>query len=44
MESETWEAAGVPAVICGPAGGGLHDVEWVELDRLLAALIPSFGR
>ena len=46
-----WEAAGVPTVVCGPAGGGLHaDVEWVELGRLrtyadaLAALIPAFGR
>jgi len=51
MESEMWEAAGVPTVICGPAGGGLHaDVEWVELDQLrtyvdaLTALIPAFGR
>jgi len=51
MESEMWEAAGVPTVICGPAGGGLHaDVEWVELDQLrayadaLAALIPAFAR
>jgi len=35
MESVLWEAAGVPTVVCGPAGGGLHtDVEWVELDQL----------
>jgi acetylornithine deacetylase len=35
MESALWEAAGVPTVVCGPAGGGLHtDVEWVELDQL----------
>ena len=46
-----WEAAGVPTVVCGPAGGGLHTtVEWVELPHLrayaqaLAALIPEFGR
>jgi len=51
MESAMWGAAGVPTVVCGPAGGGLHTaVEWVELDQLrtyteaLAALIPAFGR
>ena len=50
MESAMWEAAGVPTVVCGPAGGGLHTtVEWVELDQLrayadaLAALIPAFA-
>ena len=44
-----WEAAGVPTVVCGPAGGGLHTaVEWVELEQLrayeeaLAALILAF--
>ena len=44
-------AAGVPTVVCGPAGGGLHtDVEWVELEQLrayeaaLTALIPAFVR
>ena len=51
MESAMWETAGVPTVVCGPAGGGLHTVlEWVELDPLrayaeaLASLIPAFGR
>ena len=35
MESALWEAAGVPTVVCGPAGGGLQtDVEWVELGQL----------
>ena len=30
-------ARGVPTVVCGPAGGGLHtDVEWVELSQLRA--------
>jgi len=50
MESAMWESAGVPTVVCGPAGGGLHtDVEWVELAQLrayeqaLTALIPAFG-
>jgi len=49
MESAMWEGAGVPTVVCGPAGGGLHaDVEWVELNQLrayaeaLAELIPAF--
>ena len=37
MESALWEAAGVPTVVCGPAGGGLHtDVEWVEISQLRA--------
>ena len=51
MESAMWEAAGVPTVVCGPAGGGLHTtVEWVELDQLraytdaLTSLIAAFGR
>ena len=51
MESAMWEAAGVPTVVCGPAGGGLHTaVEWVELEQVrayeeaLTALIPAFGR
>jgi acetylornithine deacetylase/succinyl-diaminopimelate desuccinylase-like protein len=50
MESALWEQAGVPAVVCGPAGGGLHtDVEWVELTQLrtytrtLAGLIVAFS-
>jgi acetylornithine deacetylase len=50
MESALWEAAGIPAVVIGPAGGGLHtDVEWVELPQLLAytetltRLIPAFS-
>jgi len=49
MESALWEAAGVPTVVCGPAGGGLHtDVEWVELDQVrayeaaLTALVQAF--
>ncbi|HEX6020767.1 MAG TPA: M20/M25/M40 family metallo-hydrolase [Solirubrobacter sp.] len=49
MESALWEAAGVPTVVYGPAGGGLHtDVEWVELGQLrayeaaLESLIPTY--
>jgi acetylornithine deacetylase len=49
MESAMWEQAGVPTVVCGPAGGGLHTtVEWVELGQLrayadaLAALLTHF--
>ncbi|WP_028067576.1 M20/M25/M40 family metallo-hydrolase [Solirubrobacter soli] len=49
MESALWENAGIPAVVCGPAGGGLHtDVEWVEVPQLeaytetLKTLIPEF--
>lgn len=37
MESALWQAAGIPTVVCGPAGGGLHsDVEWVELAQVRA--------
>jgi len=34
-ESALWQAAGIPAVVCGPAGGGLHAAdEWVDLAQL----------
>ena len=37
MESALWEEAGIPAVVCGPAGGGLHAVdEWVDVAQLRA--------
>jgi acetylornithine deacetylase len=37
MEAALWEDAGVPTVVCGPAGGGLHAIdEWVDLDQLRA--------
>lgn len=37
MESALWQATGVPTVVCGPAGGGLHAVdEWVDLDQVRA--------
>lgn len=35
MESALWQASGIPTVVCGPAGGGLHAVdEWVDLALL----------
>ena len=35
MESALWEGAGVPTVVCGPAGGGLHAVdEWVDVRQV----------
>jgi acetylornithine deacetylase len=35
MESALWQAAGIPTVVCGPAGGGLHAAEeWVDLGQL----------
>ena len=35
MESALFEAAGIPTVVCGPAGGGLHSVdEWVSLTQV----------
>jgi acetylornithine deacetylase len=37
MESALWQAAGVPTVVCGPAGGGLHAAdEWVDLAQVRA--------
>ena len=35
MESALWQEAGIPTVVCGPGGGGLHAVdEWLDLDQL----------
>jgi acetylornithine deacetylase len=35
MESALWQAHGIPALVCGPAGGGLHaDDEWLDLTQL----------
>ena len=35
MESALWQAAGIPTVVCGPAGGGLHAAEeWVDVEQL----------
>ncbi|QIM21393.1 M20/M25/M40 family metallo-hydrolase [Phycicoccus sp. HDW14] len=37
MEAPLWQAAGVPTVVCGPGGGGLHAAdEWLDLAQLLA--------
>lgn len=37
MEAALWQAAGIPSLVCGPAGGGLHAVdEWVDLDQVRA--------
>lgn len=48
MESALWQARGVPAVVCGPAGGGLHAPdEWVDLAQLRrypVAVADAVGR
>lgn len=48
MESALWQAAGVPTVVCGPAGGGLHAIdEWVEVaqvERYAIAVTDAVGR
>ena len=48
MESALWQAAGVPTVVCGPAGGGLHAVdEWVDiaqLQRFPVAVVDAVAR
>jgi acetylornithine deacetylase len=48
MEAPLWQAAGIPALVCGPAGGGLHAAdEWVDLDqvrRYAVALTTAVGR
>ena len=37
MEAALWQAAGVPTLGCGPAGGGMHaDDEWLDLAQLRA--------
>ncbi len=44
MEAPLWQAAGIPALVCGPAGGGLHAAdEWVDLEqvRRYAAALTS---
>ncbi|MET0829721.1 MAG: M20/M25/M40 family metallo-hydrolase [Microbacterium sp.] len=48
MESALWQAAGVPSVVCGPAGGGLHAIdEWVEVvevERFAIAVTDAVWR
>jgi acetylornithine deacetylase len=48
MESALWQSAGVPTVVCGPAGGGLHAIdEWVEVaqvERFAVAVTDAVGR
>ena len=48
MEAPLWQAAGIPALVCGPAGGGLHAAdEWVDLDqvrRYAVALTAAVSR
>lgn len=35
MEAPLWQDAGVPTLVCGPAGGGLHAAdEWVDLGQV----------
>jgi acetylornithine deacetylase/succinyl-diaminopimelate desuccinylase-like protein len=35
MDSALWESAGVPTVVCGPAGGGMHAAdEWADLGQV----------
>lgn len=44
MESALFQAAGIPAVVCGPGGGGMHAVdEWLDVDQLsaYAAALPA---
>lgn len=37
MEAALWEASGIPSLVCGPAGGGLHSAdEWVDLRQVAA--------
>ncbi|HET6967877.1 MAG TPA: M20/M25/M40 family metallo-hydrolase [Ornithinibacter sp.] len=47
MEAPLWQAAGIPALVCGPAGGGLHAAdEWVDLRqvrRYALALIAALA-
>ena len=37
MEAPLFEDVGIPALVCGPSGGGLHSVdEWVDLRQVRA--------
>ncbi len=37
MDSALWQGAGVPTVVCGPAGGGMHGAdEWADLTEVRA--------
>jgi acetylornithine deacetylase len=37
MEAPLYEDVGIPALVCGPSGGGLHSVdEWVDLREVRA--------
>ncbi|MBM6400901.1 M20/M25/M40 family metallo-hydrolase [Phycicoccus sonneratiae] len=37
VEAPLWQEAGVPTVVCGPGGGGLHAAdEWLDLRQLRA--------
>jgi acetylornithine deacetylase len=37
MEAPLYEDVGIPALVCGPSGGGLHSVdEWVDLRQVRA--------
>ena len=48
MEAPLWQAAGIPALVCGPDGGGMHAAdEWVDLDqvrRYTVALTEAVAR
>lgn len=51
MEAPLWQAAGIPALVCGPAGGGLHAAdEWVDLGQVrdladaLVEALAAWGR
>ncbi|HET7762843.1 MAG TPA: M20/M25/M40 family metallo-hydrolase [Phycicoccus sp.] len=47
MEAPLWQDAGIPALVCGPAGGGLHAAdEWVDLGqvrRYTEAVVTAVG-
>jgi acetylornithine deacetylase len=44
MESALWQQAGIPAIVCGPAGGGLHaDDEWVDLAQVRCFAVALTG-
>ncbi|WP_353509486.1 M20/M25/M40 family metallo-hydrolase [Intrasporangium sp.] len=50
MEAPLFEENGIPALVCGPSGGGLHSVdEWVDLRQVRAfpeaivAAVESLG-
>ncbi len=44
VEAPLWQADGIPALVCGPDGGGMHAAdEWVDLDQVRRYAVALTG-